>query len=140
MSQDGKRRRRRRKYRPRDPVVTSTIMRAVRSTQNRAEVLLRRELWSRGMRYRLYKRDLPGRPDIVFTSAKVAVFVDGDFWHGRVLREGGAKGLRYLIRGDRFDWWHDKLDGTVARDDRNTTLLEADGWTVVRVWESEVLK
>jgi DNA mismatch endonuclease, patch repair protein len=128
-----------RPYVPRDPSVTSRMMRRVRGKENKAERMVRRELHRRGLRYRLQGKDLPGRPDIVFVGARVVVFVDGDFWHGRALVEGGEQGLRDVIRGARFSWWHGKLAKTVERDNYVTILLKDMGWCVVRVWESEVL-
>lgn len=130
----------RRAYVPRDPALTSTIMAAVRGKNNRAEMMLRRTLWWMGFRYRLYSKKLRGKPDIVFSSARLVVFVDGDYWHGRVLREKGDAGFRQLFRGPSHDWWRDKLQRTVARDLAVTGALMNDGWTVVRVWESEVLQ
>lgn len=130
---------RRRPYKKRDAEVTSRIMRVIRGRDNRAELQLRKALWKRGLRYRLYDGSLPGKPDIVFRWARVAVFVDGDYWHGRVLREGGPDGLRNLIRGDRFDYWRERFERNVRRDERVTRALRQNGWTVIRIWESEVL-
>lgn len=114
-------------------------MRAIRGRENRAETSLRKALWRRGLRYRLYDASLAGKPDIVFVSARVAVFVDGDYWHGRALREQGPTGLRELIRGDKFEYWRDRFEKNIERDDRVTRDLRNSGWTVVRLWESEVL-
>jgi DNA mismatch endonuclease (patch repair protein) len=132
-----------RTYRPRDPSTTSRIMAAVRSRDTQCELSLRRALWRRGLRYRLNPRfargtALVGRPDIVFPSAGVIVFVDGDFWHGRVLREQGLETLRAAFSPTCREWWVGKISSTVARDDRITTLLRDQGWTVIRVWESQV--
>lgn len=114
-------------------------MAAVRSKDSRAEVLLRRELWRRGHRYRLHYKKLIGRPDIVFTRHRVVVFVDSDFWHARPLVQEGESALRAIIRGARQDWWVAKLRRNAERDREVTNRLAADDWTVVRVWESEVL-
>jgi len=76
----------------------------------------------------------------VFPRLRVALFVDGDFWHGRVLKEGGESSLRNVIRGERFAWWRDKLGRNVERDDRVCAILESEGWLVIRVWESTVLR
>src|SRR5687768_948190 len=92
-------------YKPRDVATTSAMMAAVRSRDNAAELMLRRELWRRGFRYRKQSRLLIGRPDIVFPKYRTVIFVDGDYWHGRALREGGEAQLRLVIRGERFDWW-----------------------------------
>lgn len=129
-----------REYKPRDPAVTSRIMAAVRGRENKAEARLRRALHSRGLRYRLQRRELVGRPDIVFGAARVVVFVDGDYWHGRALVEGGEVTLRQVIRGERFDWWRAKLARNIERDREVTIALEEAGWCVLRFWESDVLK
>jgi len=92
-----------------------------------------------GYRYRLQSRKLTGRPDIVLPRHRTVIFVDGDFWHGRALREGGEAQLRQVIRGARFEWWRDKLARNVARDAEVTAKLSAEGWNVIRVWESEVI-
>lgn len=125
-------------YQPRDPAVTSAMMSKVRSKNSKAELALRRELWHRGYRYRLHYGKLPGRPDLVFVGTRVVVFVDGDFWHGRTLREGGESALRANIRGKRQDWWVAKLTRTVERDLGVSERLHHDGWRVLRLWESEV--
>ena len=113
-------------------------MSKVRCKDSKPELLLRRTLWHRGWRYHLHASDLPGRPDIVFRSAKIAVFVDSDWWHGRILREKGEDELRKHLRGSRQDWWAAKLFRNVERDSEVTTELQARGWTVVRIWTSEI--
>lgn len=125
-------------YKSRDPAVTSRMMAAVKNKNSLAEVALRQELWRRGYRYRLHRKGLVGRPDVVFVSARVVVFVDSDFWHARVLVEDGEQELRATIRGARQDWWVAKLTRNVGRDREVTSALRASGWTVVRIWESEV--
>ena len=134
-----------RRYRARDPVVTARIMAAVRSTDSKCELLLRRELWSRGLRYRLHRshaasEPLPGRPDLVFTQARVLVFIDGDFWHGRALLRGGEEALARMFRPAKRAWWVPKISGNVARDRRRTRALRTAGWRVIRIWESDVLR
>ena len=116
--------------------VASRIKQRNRSRDTKAEVLLRKELWRRGLRYRLHLRDLPGKPDIVFRRVQVAVFCDGDFWHGRRWQQRREK----LARGANAPYWTAKIAANVARDRRNTRLLRAAGWTVVRLWETDVLR
>lgn len=89
-----------------------------------------------GARYRVDAKDLPGRPDIAFRSAKLAVFVDGDFWHGRDLDQR----IDRLSRGQTAPYWVTKIRTNVERDRRNTALLEERGWRVLRVWETDVAK
>jgi DNA mismatch endonuclease (patch repair protein) len=114
----------------------SRIKQRNRSRDTKAELLLRKELWRRGLRYRLHAPDLPGKPDIVFRRAKVAIFCDGDFWHGRSWRERHER----LSRGSNAPYWTAKIAANVARDRRNTRSLRAAGWTVVRLWETDILR
>lgn len=104
-------------------------------------MLLRRRLHRLGLRYRLHKRDLPGRPDIVFVAARLAVFVDGDFWHGHGWRERGFPSFEAQFTHLREpDKWRSKIERNMKRDaDVNLQLVEM-GWTVLRVRESEIRK
>jgi DNA mismatch endonuclease (patch repair protein) len=114
------------------------MMAAVRNRDSRAELALRRELHRRGLRYRLHAPDVTGKPDLVVRSRRVAVFVDGDFWHGNAHRLRGLERMEDLFPSNR-EWWMRKLRRNVERDREVTTALKAQGWRVVRVWESEVL-
>jgi DNA mismatch endonuclease (patch repair protein) len=105
-------------------------------SDTRCELALRRELWRRGLRYRLQPPGLPGRPDIVFYGCRVAVFCDGDFWHGRDLETRLAK----LARGHNAGYWVAKVTRNLERDREITFALEAAGWVVLRLWETDVLK
>lgn len=98
------------------------------------ELRLRRSLHAAGLRYRVDVAALPGRPDIVFPSAKVVVFVDGDFWHGRDI----TGRLQKLAGGHNAPYWTAKIRSNVERDARHNLALEHAGWKVVRVWESAV--
>lgn len=114
------------------------MMAAVRGKDSRAELALRRELHRRGIRYRLHARDVKGKPDIVIRSRKLAVFVDGDFWHGNAHRVRGLRRMEDLFPTNR-EWWMAKIRRNVERDQEVTQALREDGWRVVRLWESEVL-
>ena len=92
------------------------------------ELLLRRELHARGLRFRTHP-PLPGRPDLAFTRAKIAVFVDGCFWHG--CAEHGT-----LPKNNR-EWWREKLDGNIRRDKTKDEALAALGWDALHFWEHE---
>lgn len=109
---------------------------ASRKRDTKPEVLLRQKLHAAGLRYRLDVVGLPGRPDIVFPSAKVVVFVDGDFWHGRALEER----LQKLARGHNAPYWTAKIRANVERDIRHNLALTKEGWTVLRVWESAITR
>jgi DNA mismatch endonuclease (patch repair protein) len=102
----------------------------------RCEIALRKELWRRGLRYRLHYSALPGRPDIVFPRQNVAIFCDGDFWHGRDLQDR----LNRLAKGHNAPYWVAKIRRNVERDQLNTAVLELTGWIVLRLWEKEILR
>lgn len=124
--------------RRRDPAVTSRMMSRVRNKDSRAELVLRSELHRRGLRFRLHARDVLGRPDVVNRSRRLAIFVDGDFWHGNAWRLRGLARLEDQFP-TRTEWWVRKISRTMDRDRAVTAALQADGWTVVRIWESDVL-
>lgn len=114
-------------------------MAAVRSKDTRPEIALRRELHRRGLRYRLHDRRLPGRPDVAFVAAKVAVFVDGDFWHGGGWQERGFSSWQEQFTGHRDpDKWRTKIARNMERDREVEDQLALLGWHVVRVLESEI--
>jgi DNA mismatch endonuclease, patch repair protein len=115
-------------------------MAAIRSKNNRAELALRKALWRSGYRYRLYSANLPGRPDLVFSTAKLVVFVDGDFWHGRIIQERGAHALKLVFRAEKKRYWLEKIHRNVRRDELVNSQLQKQGWRVLRIWESEILE
>ncbi len=86
------------------------------------------------MRYRIDVSDLRGRPDIVFRAARVVVFCDGDYWHGRDLDHRLAK----LATGHNAPYWVAKITSNVERDRRVTAELESEGWLVLRYWEGDI--
>lgn len=98
--------------------------------------MLRRALFARGLRYRVARVGLPGKPDVVFGRARVVVFCDGDFWHGRDL----AARIEKLARGHNAPYWVAKITSNVERDRRVTAALEAEGWLVLRYWETDIKK
>lgn len=107
-------------------------MQANRSRDTSIELELRRELHGRGLRYRTHRRpvsDLRCTADVVFPRKKLAVFVDGCWWHGCPEHWAPPKANRA--------WWTQKVEANAARDRRNESALDAAGWTVVRVWEHE---
>ena len=112
----------------------SASMRHVRGRDTSLELALRRALWKRGLRYRLHVASLPGTPDIVFPTERIAVFCDGDFWHGRDWPSRRDK----LARGSNPDYWIPKIKGNRRRDRRVDRLLVALRWRGVRVWESAI--
>lgn len=98
------------------------------------EILLRKALWAAGVRYRLHPPALIGRPDLVIARHRVVVFCDGDFWHGRKWSKRKGK----LAEGWNASYWVAKIERNRQRDRQVTRVLRALGWTVVRVWESDV--
>lgn len=121
----------------RDPAVTSRIMAAVRSKDTTPEMVVRRALWARGYRYRVHYKRVPGKPDIAFPGLRLAVFIDGDFWHGNAWRVRELDSLEDLFP-TRTDWWVSKIERNMERDEEVNQSLRDSGWTVLRVWESEV--
>ncbi len=91
-------------------------------------------LWAAGCRFRVDLQELPGRPDIVFTKAKLAIFCDGDFWHGNDWPQRKAK----LSRGTNAEYWIAKIERNMERDLAVAAELRAQGWIVLRFWESEI--
>ena len=84
----------------------------------------------------MHAKDLPGKPDLVFRRQRLAVFVDGDFWHGRNWEKRRAS----LEKGHNAPYWIDKIAYNIERDKRNDALLEQAGWRVLRLWETDVTK
>ena len=117
--------------------VTHKIMSSIPSQNTKPEMLLRKELFARGLRYRVNMRALPGRPDVVFTKAKLAVFVDGDFWHGHNWAIRGYGSLEKEL--ERYSqYWRKKILRNIERDNEVNTKLSDDGWIVLRFWESDI--
>lgn len=125
-------------HKPRDSAATSYLMSRVRSTETKMEMRLRSELHSAGYRFRKNVAAVLGKPDIVFPRERVAIFVDGDYWHARILREGGLDALRASLKTANREFWVAKLQRNAQRDATVTAALQAAGWKVVRIWESEV--
>lgn len=109
---------------------------ASKKTDTHPELVLRRALWRLGLRYRTHDAMVPGRPDVVFARARLAIFCDGDFWHGREL---GAR-VASLRTGHNPAYWVSKIRRNVERDRRNVRVLEQLGWRVLRFWESDILR
>src|SRR5262245_27046521 len=101
--------------RPASSLTSAVASAASRKRDTKVELLLRRALWRRGLRYRVDVATLPGRPDIVFVGRRLVVFCDGDFWHGRDLR----RRLRRLASGHNPRYWVEKIRGNVRRDRKN---------------------
>ncbi len=109
-------------------------MQSIRSKNTKPEIILRKQLWKYGLRYRIHGKDITGKPDIYIKGKKVAVFVDSDFWHGRLYQEGKA------VPKTNQDYWIPKLERNIERDKKVNKILLDEGWTVIRCWESTLKK
>lgn len=105
-----------------------------KKTDTACEQVLRSFLWGAGLRFRKNVSSLPGHPDIVFPKARVAVFCDGDFWHGRDWETRSQK----LKAGSNAEYWLAKIQRNIERDRETTARLESMGWKVLRFWETEI--
>lgn len=114
------------------PEARRVMMSAVRGRDTAPEMTVRRMLHAASYRFRLHRRDLPGRPDLVFPLRRKVIEIRGCFWH----RHAGCPGA--TLPKTRREWWTAKLDGNVARDARNAALLEQSGWELLEVWECEL--
>ena len=112
----------------------SELMSHIRSTNTKPEVALRRALWRRGFRYRVNVKNLPGSPDIVLPKHRTVVFVHGCFWHGH----NGCK--EFTVPKTNTEFWVKKVARNQERDQEAWRKLEAKGWSVVIVWECELVK
>ena len=107
-------------------------MSRIRSTNTRPEMFVRSLVHRMGYRFRLHRRDLPGKPDLIFPSRRKVVFVHGCFWHMHDCRFGSVKPK------SNADYWQNKRLSNVERDKKHVATLEAAGWQVLTVWECEV--
>lgn len=112
----------------------SRIMKCIRSKDTKAECLYRKRLWILGYRYRKNYAKLPGKPDVAFSTHKLAIFVDGEFWHGYDLEVVKTK-----LKSNR-EYWIAKIQNNINRDVKINQQLNSLGWTVKRFWEKDILK
>lgn len=109
-------------------------MQAIRSKDTTIELRLRKALWERGIRYRKNYKELVGKPDIVITKYKIAVFCDSDYWHGYDWENRNQR-----IKSNR-DYWVPKIERNMKRDKEVTAALQGEGWLVIRFWEWQIRK
>lgn len=112
----------------------SNVMSKIRSKDTKPEMILRSQLFRQGFRFRVHRKDLPGKPDIVLTKYRTAIFVHGCFWH---LHENCKEGR---IPKSNSPYWQKKLENNVKRDKDNICSLELQGWKVIVIWECEIEK
>lgn len=113
-------------------VERSSLMKKIRANDTKNEILLRKALWSKGFRYRKNYHALPGKPDIVFLKKKIAIFIDGEFWHG----------FNWAIKKQKIkanrQYWIAKIERNIQRDLENNIALKSAGFVVIRFWEHEI--
>ena len=112
--------------------IRSDIMRAVKDRNTGPEMKVRRMVHAMGYRYRLHRKDLPGKPDLVFSSRRKIIFVHGCFWHSHDCTRGAR------VPKSNRDYWVPKLQRNKERDKTNRATLEDTGWNVLIIWECEV--
>ncbi len=109
-------------------------MQQIKGTNTKPEIMLRKLLFSKGFRYRINNKNLPGKPDIVLKKYNTVIFVNGCFWHGH------ENCRYYVIPKTRTEFWTYKINGNKKRDKKNIELLLQMGWKVITVWECELKK
>lgn len=111
-------------------------MQHIRATDTKIEVILRKALWSKGYRYRKNHKGLPGKPDIAFTKYKIAIFCDGEFFHGKDWEILKSR----LEKGNNSNFWISKISRNRERDVEINKKLLSMGWTVIRFWGNDIKK
>ena len=106
-------------------------MSRIKGKNTKPEMIVRQWLWRNGLRYRLHRNDLPGKPDIVFAGRKKVIFVNGCFWH-----KHNCKYFKWPKSNTEF--WRQKIEGNVRRDADNFAVLTAEGWGYMVIWECEI--
>ena len=110
----------------------SRQMALIRSKDTKPELIVRMVAHRLGYRYRLHRKDLPGKPDLVFPGRRAIIFVHGCFWHGHNCKRGSR------VPKTRTEYWRVKIAGNADRDRKAVAALEADGWRVLTIWECEL--
>ncbi|MCY3673223.1 MAG: very short patch repair endonuclease [Alphaproteobacteria bacterium] len=113
------------------PAVRSRMMAGIKGKDTRSEMSVRSALHRMGFRFRVHRKDLPGRPDLVFPKHKAVIFVHGCFWHGH-----GCHLFKWPKT--RSEFWRNKINSNVARDGRNLSALADYGWRVATIWECAI--
>ena len=111
----------------------SDIMSKIGGKNTKPEILVRKFLLSKGFRYRINVKTLPGKPDIVLPKYKTVIFVNGCFWHGHNCKKG-------KLPSSNIDFWRGKISNNKLRDDKNSDLLIKLGWKVIIIWQCEISK
>lgn len=112
------------------------IMSRIRGKDTKPELILRKYLWNKGLRYRKNYKELPGKPDIAITKYKVAVFCDSEFFHGKDWDKQRSK----VEKGSNSDYWVKKITRNIERDKQKDKELHDLGWTVIHFWSKDIEK
>lgn len=112
----------------------SKLMSQIKSKNTKPEISLRKALWKEGVRYRVSNKRIIGNPDVAIAKYKLAIFVDGEFWHGYNWKE-----KKQRIKANR-EYWINKIERNIERDKQNNQKLKINGWTVIRFWEKDIKK
>lgn len=112
----------------------SKRMSHVKTKKNSAEVMLAKSLWHKGYRYRLNYKELPGSPDIALTKYRIAIFIDGEFWHGKDFEQRKTK-----LKNNKV-YWIEKIQENIDRDLKNDKLLRQMDWYPIHFWSNDVIK
>lgn len=108
----------------------SAIMRAVKAKDTKLEIAFRSALWKHGMRFCKHVKSLPGKPDIVFPSLRMSIFIDSCFWHGCP--------IHFRIPKSNINYWEHKINRNRQRDEEINRKYKEMGWEIVRIWEHEI--
>lgn len=112
--------------------IRSYNMSKIKGKDTKPEILVRKFLFTNGLRYRLHDKKLPGKPDIILSKYRTVVFIHGCFWHGH-------KDCKYfVIPKTRTEWWKDKINTNIFRDHKVNFELQQIGWNVLTIWECEL--
>jgi DNA mismatch endonuclease (patch repair protein) len=107
-------------------------MSQIKGKNTKPEMLVRKFLFSKGLRYKLHDKTLPGKPDLVFPKYKTAVFIHGCYWHGH-------EGCKYfVVPKTRTEWWLNKINGNKDKDSKSIVALQESGWRVIVIWECDL--
>jgi len=112
--------------------IRSFNMSKIRGKNTKPELLVRKFLFSKGLRYRLHSKSLPGKPDIILKKYRTVIFINGCFWHGHY------KCKYFVLPKTNSEWWKQKIDETIERDKKVNFKLKELGWKIITIWECEL--
>ncbi len=115
------------------PAQRKKNMQRIRSKDTKPEIRFCKALWARGIRYRKNVKDVIGKPDVCIKSKKIAIFIDSEFWHGKMYLEG-------KVPKSNQDYWIPKLERNIQRDKEVNKTLKLQGWKIFRFWEKDIKK